>query len=232
MNLTQRWIALLVTVGLLIWLVGYWRMLSVGRRPPIPSDGESEVEKDNLNRLDRALLALHHFQQQPTLESARLNYLRQLAFSELHDLILLALSAVNYVVSMDQPAQPYEMPALEAVAPDPELIIEFIPALSAEPTRKGRLTRPIESVVDRLEPVVESGNVFTADGRTVLLSIQVHGSQYSRYGLSRLAQAATLENLPGLLICLGTSPINNLPVSSTVLMSASELILILERLES
>lgn len=231
MNVTQHWIALLVTVGLLVWLIGYWWMLSAGRRQPKRTDEGVEVEKGNLNRLDKALLALRSFQQQPTLESARLNYLRQLAFSELHDLILLALSAVNYVVSMDHPPQPYEMPVLEAVAPDPELIIEFIPALSAEPTRKGRLTRSMESVVDRLEPVVESGNVFTADGRTVLLSIQIHGSQYSRYGLSRLAQAAAVENLPGLLIYLGTSPLNNLPVSGAVLMSGSELMLILERLE-
>lgn len=232
MNLTQRWIALLVTVGLLIWLVGYWRMLSVGRRPPIPGDGESAVERGNLNRLDKALLALHHFHQQPTLESARLNYLRQLAFTDLHDLILLALSAVNYVVSMDQPAQPYEMPAFETVAPDPELVTESIPALSAEPTRKGHLTRPLESIMDRLEPVVESGNVFMADGRTVLLSIQVYGSQYSRYGLSRLAQAAALENLPGLLVCLGTNSINNPPVSGTVLMTGIELLSIWEGLES
>ena len=206
-------------------------MLAVGRRPPVPGDGESEVEKGNLNRLDKALLALHYFKQQPTLESARLNYLRQLASPELHDLILLALSAVNYVVSMDQPAQPYEMPTLEAVAPDPELIIESIPALSAEPTRKGHLTRPLEWVMDRLEPVVESGNVFTADGRTVLLSIQVYGSQYSRYGLGRLAQAAALENLPGLVVCLGTNSINNQPVSGAVLMTGIELMSILEGLE-
>jgi hypothetical protein len=229
----QRGIMLLVFTGLIGWLIYYWWMLAGGRHQSKRQAISYNLDNQSNSRLNQALLSLQEFQQQPILESARLNFLRQLEATVLHDLILLALYAVNYIVRMDEPALRYELPPLKETEPNSDLVIlDNTEALLTKPSYKGRLSRPMKEVMMNLEPIIESGNVFTVDGRPVLVSIQVEGNTYSRYGFSRLIKACELENLMGLLIYLGTSPLTSAPVSPVVIMTGGELLAILDGLES
>ena len=232
MNVIQRVIILLVFAGLICWLIYYWWMLAAGRRrskqPALLGGDESLASR----RLDQAMLSLQQFQQQPILEYARVNFLRQLDAITLHDVILLALSAVNYVVRMDEPARTYELLPMDIAEPSTDFVLtEPVDAPLTKPSYKGRLTRSIKDVMDNLEPTVEVGNVFTADGRPVLVSIQVEGNAYYRHGFQRLTEACELEKLAGLLICLGTSPVTAQPVSPVVILTGGELLSILDGLE-
>ncbi|GAB3789211.1 hypothetical protein GCM10028818_57290 [Spirosoma horti] len=230
---TQRGIMLLVFAGLIGWLIYYWWMLAGGRHQAQRQKTTGNMDKQADRRLNQALHSLREFQQQPILESARLNFLRQLEATDLHDLILLALSAVNYVVRMDEPALRYELPPLQVTEPNSDFVVlDNTGALPTKPSYKGRLSRPMNEVMMNLEPIIESGNVFTVDGRPVLVSIQVEGNTYSRYGFSRLNKACELENLTGLLIYLGTSPLTSAPVSPVVILTGGELLAILDGLES
>lgn len=229
----QRGIMLLVFTGLIGWLIYYWWMLAGGRHPSKRQPTSYNLDNQSNSRLNQALLSLQEFQQQPILESARLNFLRQLEVTVLHDLILLALSAVNYVVRMDEPALRYELPPLKETEPNSDFVIlGNTEALLTKPSYKGRLSRPMKEVMMNLEPIIESGNVFSVDGRPVLVSIQIEGNTYSRYGFSRLNKACELENLMGLLIYLGTSPLTSAPVSPVVILTGGELLAILDGLES
>ena len=229
----QRGIMLLVFTGLIGWLIYYWWMLAGGRHQSKRQATSYNLDNQSNSRLNQALLSLKEFQQQPILESARLNFLRQLEATVLHDLILLALSAVNYVVRMDEPALRYELPPLKETEPNSDFVIlDNTEALLTKPSYKGRLSRPMKEVMMNLEPIIESGNVFTVDGRPVLVSIQIEGNTYSRYGFSRLNKACELENLMGLLIYLGTSPLTSAPVSPVVILTGGELLAILDGLES
>ncbi|AUD04028.1 hypothetical protein [Spirosoma pollinicola] len=228
----QRGIMLLVFTGLIGWLIYYWWMLAGGRHPSKRQPTSCNLDNQSNSRLNQALLSLQEFQQQPILESARLNFLRQLDATVLHDLILLALSAVNYVVRMDEPALRYELPPLKETEPNRDFVILDKTEALTKPSYKGRLSRPMKEVMMNLEPRIESGNVFTADGRPVLVSIQLEGNTYSRYGFSRLNKACELENLMGLLIYLGTSPLTSAPVSPVVILTGGELLAILDGLES
>lgn len=228
----QRGIMLLIFAGLIVWLIYYWWMLAGGRRRSKKTALPVNIESQASSRLDQAMLALQQFQQQPILESARVNFLRQLDAITLHDLILLALSAVNYVVRMDEQALTYELPPRNVAEPSTDFVLaEPVDAPLTKPSYKGRLTRSMKDVMDNLEPTVEVGNVFTADGRPVLVSIQVEGNTYSRYGFNRLSEACELEKLAGLLICLGTSPLTTPPVSPVVILTGGELLAILDGLE-
>lgn len=234
MNITpiQRAIMLLVFAGLIGWLIYYWWMLAGGqrrnRRPTLPGNMESQAS----SRLDQAMLALQQFQQQPILESARVNFLRRLDAMTLHDVILLALSAVNYVVRMDEPALDYELPPMDIAEPSADFVLtETVDAPLSKPSYRGRLTQSMKDVMDNLEPAVEVGNVFTADGRSVLVSIQVEGNGYSRHGFNRLTEACELEKRSGLLICLGTSSVTSPPISPVVILTGGELLSILDGLE-
>ena len=225
----QRGIMLLVFTGLIGWLIYYWWMLVGGRHQSKRQATSYNLDNQSNSRLNQALLSLQEFQQQPILESARLNFLRQLEVTVLHDLILLALSAVNYVVRMDEPALRYELPPLKETEPNSDFVIlDNTEALLTKPSYKGQLSRPMKEVMMNLEPIIESGNVFTVDGRPVLVSIQVEGNTYSRYGFSRLIKACELENLMGLLIYLGTSPLTSLPASPVVILTGDELLAILD----
>ncbi|GAB4042751.1 hypothetical protein [Spirosoma jeollabukense] len=228
---TQRGIMLLVFTGLIGWLIYYWWMLAGGRQPSKRQPTSYNLDNQSNSRLNQALLSLQEFQQQPILELARLNFLRQLDATVLHDLILLALSAVNYVVRMDEPALRYELPPLKETEPNRDFVILDNTEALSKPSYKGRLSRPMKEVMMNLEPCIESGNVFTADGRPVLVSIQTEGNTYSRYGFSRLNKACELENLMGLLIYLGTSPLTSAPVSPVVILTGGELLAILDGLE-
>ncbi|MCX6213832.1 hypothetical protein [Spirosoma sp.] len=228
----QRGIMLLVFTGLIIWLIYNWWMLAGGRHPSKRQPTSYNLDNQSNSRLNQALLSLQEFQQQPILESARLNFLRQLDATVLHDLILLALSAVNYVVRMDEPALRYELPPLRETEPNRDFVILDNTEALTKPSYKGRLSRPMKEVMMNLEPRIESGNVFTADGRPVLVSIQTEGNTYSRYGFSRLNKACELENLMGLLIYLGTSPLTSAPVSPVVILTGGELLAILDGLET
>lgn len=229
---TQRGIMLLVFTGLIGWLIYYWWMLAGGRRSSKRQPTSYNLDNQSNSRLNQALLSLQEFQQQPILEFARLNFLRQLDATVLHDLILLALSAVNYVVRMDEPALRYELPPLKETEPNRDFVILDNTEVLSKPSYKARLSRPMKEVMMNLEPRIESGNVFIADGRPVLVSIQLEGNTYSRYGFSRLNKACELENLMGLLIYLGTSPLTSAPVSPVVIMTGGELLAILDGLES
>ena len=223
---------LLIFTGLIGWFIYYWWMLAGGRYRTKRRESSADLDTQPTGRLNQALLALQEFQQQPILETARVNFLRQLKPEVLHDVILLALSTVNYIVRMDEPALTYELLPLEVAKPSSNFIpTENLEAILAEPAYKGRLSRPMKEVMDNLEPIVESGNVFTADGRLVLLSIQVKKNAYSRHGFNRLNEACKLENLAGLLICLGTSPLTSPPVSPVVILTGGELLAILDGLE-
>ena len=229
----QRGIMLLVFTGLIIWLIYYWWMLAGGRQPSKRQPTSYNLDNQSNSRLNQALLSLQEFQQQPILEFARLNFLRQLDATVLHDLILLALSAVNYVVRMDEPALRYELPPLKETEPNSDFVIlDNTEALLTKPSYKGRLSRPMKEVMMNLEPLIESGNVFTVDGRPILVSIQIKGNTYSRYGFSRLNEACEFENLLGLLIYLGTSPLTSAPASPVVILPGGELLAILDGLES
>lgn len=229
----QRGIMLLVFTGLIGWLIYYWWMLAGGRHSSKRQATSYNLDNQSNSRLNQALLSLQEFQQQPILESARLNFLRQLEATVLHDLILLALSAVNYVVRMDELALRYELPPLKETEPNSDFVIlDNTEALLTKPSYKGQLSRPMKEVMMNLEPLIESGNVFTADGRPVLVSIQIEGNTYSRYSFSRLNKACELENLMGLLIYLGTSPLTSAPVSPVVILTGGELLAILDGLES
>ena len=74
----QRGIMLLVFTGLIGWLIYYWWMLAGGRHPSKRQPTSYNLDNQSNSRLNQALLSLQEFQQQPILESARLNFLRQL----------------------------------------------------------------------------------------------------------------------------------------------------------